>query len=178
MKSGVVERPRRVAFLVGFMGAGKSAVGRIVADRAGWSFADTDLRVEEALGRSVERIFRESGEGAFREAEWRALRELGAKERLVVATGGGLFLGVLQRSFMKEHGTIVWLDAPLERVRERVGQGPGRPLWSGGDPLAQRALFEKRRATYALADVRVDAGAGSPEAIAERAMAALHALFR
>ena len=75
------------------MGVGKSTVGRALAARLGWEFADTDALVESAEGRTVEAIFRASGEGRFREAEWDALRSLGGRKQLVVATGGGLFLG-------------------------------------------------------------------------------------
>jgi shikimate kinase len=167
----------RAVFLVGFMGSGKSAVGRIVARRWGREFADTDAHVEAAQGRSIETIFRTSGEGSFREAEWRVLQVLGTRDRMVIATGGGLFLGVVQRRFMKEHGISVWLDAPLEIVRERVGAGAGRPLWMGDDRQAQRAFFEKRRAAYALADVRVDAGKGDPDEIADRTIARLDRFF-
>src|SRR4029077_7764818 len=86
--------PREPVYLVGFMGAGKSTVGRVLTARLGWEFADVDALVESAEGREIEAIFRDSGEGRFREAEWDALRSLGGRRRLVVATGGGLFLGV------------------------------------------------------------------------------------
>jgi shikimate kinase len=149
--------PDAAVFLVGFMGAGKSTAGRALAARWEWDFEDTDTLVERAEGRAVEEIFRASGEGRFREAEWEALRSLGGRARVVVATGGGLFLGVAQRAFVRAHGVSCWLDAPLDVVAARVGGGSSRPLWSGDDPLARRAFFERRRAAYALADFRVDA---------------------
>lgn len=151
------------------MGSGKTAVGRALADFLGWDFIDTDELVVEREGRAIERIFEESGEGRFREAEWQALRSLAGRERAVVATGGGLFLGVRQRAFMKREGTTVWLDVPFHVVRARVGAGGGRPLWTPGeDEVAFRAFFERRRAAYALADVRVDAAAGGPVELARR----------
>ena len=159
--------PPRV-FLVGFMGAGKSAAGRIVAAKLGWEFEDTDALVESAEGLSIEELFRRSGEGAFRELEWRALQQFESRRDVVVAAGGGLFLGTVQRAFLKQHGRTIWLDAPLACIRLRLGTGPGRPLWTGDDPVAQRAFFEKRRAAYALADARVDSGDGGPEVVAKR----------
>ncbi len=159
------ERP---VFLIGFMGAGKSVVAQALADLLGWSVVDTDHLVERAEGRSIDAIFRESGEGAFRRAEAEALEALNGKERIVVATGGGLFLGAKQRRWMKRRGRTVWLDVPLEIAAERVGSGDDRPLWFPEDPAEFRAFFEKRRAAYALAETRVDAANGRPEAIAER----------
>ncbi len=163
-------------FLVGFMGSGKSAVGKILGLELGCGFEDTDARVEEIEGRPIEQIFRESGEGHFRETEWRVLRSLVSHERRVVATGGGLFLGVVQRRFMKASGFVVWLDAPLEVIRERIGRGEGRPLWSSDDRVQLRAFFEKRRASYALAHVRVDARSGAPAEVAARVLARLESL--
>lgn len=174
--SGALAERGRAVFLVGFMGSGKSAVGEILAAQLGWEFADTDARVEQALGRPVETIFREAGEGRFREAEWRVLQELGGDVPRVVATGGGLYLGVVQRKFMREQGMSVWLDVPLEEIRRRIGSGPGRPLWAAGDRVAQRAFFEKRRAAYALADLRVPAGDRDPAQIAVLVRARLDAL--
>ncbi len=153
-------------FLVGFMGAGKTTAGRALAGRLGWEFEDTDELVERALGRAVESIFREAGEGRFREAEWDALRSLHGRRRVVVATGGGLFLGVPQRAFIRANGLSCWLDAPQHVVTARVETGGARPLWAAEDALARRVLFERRRAAYALADCRVDASRGGADALA------------
>jgi shikimate kinase len=156
----------RPIFIVGFMGSGKSTVSRLLAARLGREVLDTDEWVTRREGRSIERIFTESGEGHFRRVEQEALESLDPSKASVVSTGGGLFLGLAQRRFMKQRGPTVWLDAPLEACRERVGaQAGGRPLWRTEDPVALRALFEKRRAVYALADLRVDAGPAAPEAI-------------
>jgi shikimate kinase len=152
-------------FLVGFMGSGKSAVGRALAEVAGLAFLDTDEAVERAQGMTIEEIFRLRGEGVFREAEWTELQRLERAGPAVVATGGGLFLGVENRRLVRRLGRSVWLDVPLEVAAARVGPSSGRPLWSQ-DRLTLRAFFERRRATYALADVRVDASVGSPREIA------------
>ena len=153
------------AFLVGFMGSGKSAVGRVLAELAGLPFVDTDEAVERREGMTIEEIFRRRGEGAFREAEWNVLQALEGTDPAVVATGGGLFLGVENRRLVRRLGRSVWLDVPLEVAALRVRPARGRPLWSQ-DPLTLRALFERRRAAYALADERVDAARGSPREIA------------
>lgn len=154
------------------MGVGKTTVGRALAERLGWAFEDTDALVEQAEGCAIDEIFRRSGEGRFRELEWRALNTLAGRTRLVVATGGGLFLGVVQRAFMRSHGISVWLDAPLATVAARIVDSGSRPLWPSDDPLARRAFFERRRAVYALADLRVAARAGEADALAKAIEAA------
>jgi shikimate kinase len=165
-------------YLVGFMGSGKSEVGRRLAEKLGWAFEDTDEIVTTLEGRTIERIFAESGEESFREAEQRALGAVSAQKERVVATGGGMFLPVQRRVSMRETGVIVWLDASLEPIRERLGPGDGRPLWSHHDPIAMRALYERRRATYALADFRFDASTADPATIATRILARLQSVLR
>lgn len=164
-----MRRPRDAEtpiYLVGFMAAGKTAVGRALATILEWEFADTDAMVEGACRRDVDAIFRDSGEGAFREAEWGALQSLAGRRRLVVATGGGLFLSVAHRAFVREHGLSCWLDASLRVVASRASGGASRPLWPRGDELDRRAFFERRRASYALADLRVDASVGDVDDVA------------
>lgn len=169
--------PDAPVFLVGFMGAGKSTVGRALAARLNWDFSDTDALVERAQGCSVEEIFRNVGEGRFREAEWAALCSQKGRTRLVVATGGGLFLGVAQRAFLRANGVSCWMDAPLELVAARVAAGPARPMWPTDDPLSRRAFFERRRAAYALADIRIDASRGQPEELARTIETAIRSFW-
>ena len=148
------------------MGSGKTTVGRLLADRPGHDFVDLDERVVEAEGRSIEEIFRDSGEACFRKAEGEALAAVDGRTNCIVATGAGLFAAALGRRRLGRIGRSVWLDAPLPVCRIRAGQGRGRPLWDADrDPLVFRALFEKRRAAYALGDLRVPA-AGPPEEVA------------
>jgi len=167
-----MDRDAPPVFLTGFMGSGKSTVGRALAARGGGAFADTDDLVVATEGRSIERIFRESGEGAFRAAEERALIGLGEARGKVVATGGGLFLGASQRARMKRLGTVLWLDVPLEVAVDRVGDGDGRPLWLPDEPIEFRRWYDRRRTTYALAHARVSAEA-SPDEVVERCLEAL-----
>lgn len=167
----------RILFLVGFMGSGKSEVGRRVAADLGWAFEDTDRAVERERGQSVERIFREAGEERFREAERTVLHELCGRVGVVVATGGGMFLDRSARRLMKRSGATVWLDADLGTVRRRVGPGTGRPLWNANDAIALRALYERRRGVYALCDFRADASAGRPDEVAARVLRAIHPVY-
>jgi len=173
-----VSTGRHRIYLVGFMGCGKSAVGRSLAERLGWDFEDTDAIVETREGRTVERIFADSGEARFRELESGVLEDLAARSEVVVATGGGLFVRAPQRSLMRHSGVTVWLDASLESIRERLGAGEGRPLWSREDPIAMRALYEKRRAAYALADFRTNASAGDSGEIASEILQRLQGVLR
>ena len=161
----------RAIYLVGFMASGKSTVGVELARDLGREFVDTDALVESARGTSIETIFRTEGEGAFRDAEWNALLSLAERPRLVVATGGGLFLGVPHRAFIRRHGVSCWLDVPLDVALARAGDASSRPLLSIESALDRRAFFERRRAAYALADVHVDASSGSASDVARRVAA-------
>ena len=170
--------PDAPIFLVGFMGSGKTAVGRALARTLSRSFQDTDDLVEAAAGSTIEEIFRERGEGRFREMEWDALREAAAMDRTVIATGGGLFLGVVQRAVIRSRGVSIWLDAPFDVIALRLRDEATRPLWIGADELERRAMFERRRAAYALADAAVDAGHGTVVEVAARVESRLRSLFR
>ncbi|HUC43368.1 MAG TPA: shikimate kinase [Candidatus Sulfotelmatobacter sp.] len=170
--------PDATVFLVGFMGAGKTAVGKALASARSWGFEDTDAAVEIALGRAIPEIFNELGEGAFREAESAALRMVAGRPRTVVATGGGLFLSLAHRAVVRAGGVSVWLDASLEVAAARLEGAAGRPLWPREDTLARRALYERRRAAYALADLRVDADPAGPENVARAVHDSLRALCR
>ncbi len=164
---------RDVIFLVGFMGSGKSAIGRALADSLDYSFLDTDDMVEEKEGRSIEQIFEESGEGYFREKEWEALRSLKGLSRAVVSTGGGLFLGAQHRDLIKELGMSLWLDAPFEEILNRLRGSSSRPLFK--DEVSLRAMHEKRKARYALADLRVKTDRLAIDEIIKKILSALDA---
>ena len=154
-------------FLVGFMGAGKSTVGAVLARDLGLEFTDTDDVVSLALGRSIAGLFAESREADFRDAERRTLAALAAGGPRVVACGGGAFDDARTRRALALAGRSVWLDVPLDVLRKRLARIPAdRPLWLADDPVGQRVLFERRRALYALAQLRVDGAVGPPEVVA------------
>ncbi|MHB8595060.1 MAG: shikimate kinase [Acidimicrobiales bacterium] len=168
--------PERL-LLVGMMGSGKSSVGRLVADRLGWGFTDTDEEVEKAAGMSIPELFASDGEAAFRADESVALAAcVAADGDTVVSVGGGAVLGPVNRERMKGAGPVVWLRARPETLMARLGDGSGRPLLSTSGDL--RSLVSEmdaaRRPLYdALADLVVDVDDLSPEAVADRVVAAL-----
>jgi shikimate kinase len=152
-------------YLVGFMGAGKTTVGRLVAYELGWSFADIDEDIE-AEHKSIAQIFLERGEPEFRRIEAELLhnrvRAIQRGRPMVMALGGGAFTQKHNFELLQENGVTVWLDCPFEVVRDRVGADPNRPL--ARDPQAMAELFELRREAYERADFRVD-GTGDPDAV-------------
>ena len=166
----------RVIFLVGFMGAGKTSVGRVLATTLGWRFIDLDDRIEAREGRKIREIFEQSGEAVFRNAESAELRALLAElngPATVAALGGGAFVqpenaALLQRSA----APIIFLDATVEVLAERCCSELGvRPLFQ--DPASFRALHESRRPAYLAATLRVDTTSKSIDAVADEIIARL-----
>jgi shikimate kinase len=152
-------------YLVGFMGAGKTTVGRRLARRLDWRLEDLDERIERAEGRSVADIFRERGETYFRAREREILWSLLGPRHVVIATGGGTFVDPDNRAAMLADGTVVWLDLPFGAVVDRVPSDGRRPL--AQDRQALEALYLARRAAYQHAHIRVETGGNRPEALVE-----------
>lgn len=150
----------RAVFLVGFMGAGKTSVGKALAQTLGWGFIDLDDRVEGREKRSIAEIFRDSGEAAFRKAETAALHELldhlDHDRPAVIAVGGGAFVREENIRLLAASGSpVVFLDAPDDVLRQRCqSQGADRPLFQ--DKESFRELYETRRPHYLRAGVRID----------------------
>jgi shikimate kinase len=144
----------RHLFLVGFMGCGKSTVAPLVAARMERPCIELDDVIEGLAGCSIADLFATGREQDFRRLEAESLERLDGKPGSIVATGGGAFLAFANRQQMRRIGETAWLDVSLEEARRRVGDGGGRPLWQKDDRVAFRALFERRRACYALAGYR------------------------
>ena len=157
-------------FLTGFMGSGKSSVGRALADALGWLFFDLDSAVEAHAGMSVREIFERSGEPAFRELEHAALLDaVKAPEPAVIATGGGTFTIPRNVALVRQSGVSVWLNPSFATIVARIG-GLGkqdRPLFRS--EVEALALYRARLASYHRADHRVDvAGDETPGEVAAR----------
>lgn len=138
-------------YLIGFMGSGKTTVGRAFAARRGLPFIDLDLAFEAMTGRTIRETFETHGEPWFREREAELLRGTARLPRVVVALGGGTFVLPENAAFVKAHGRSVFLDVPFDLISERLeGKAADRPLFSSLD--AARALYDARLPFYKMAD--------------------------
>ena len=154
--------------LVGFMGSGKSSVGREIARGTGADFVDVDVWIEKNEGRTVAEVFSRDGEAAFRKMERSALEEILAVKGRIVAGGGGAFLCEENRKLMKAYAPVVYLEVNAETLLMRLAKDVERPLLQGGDKDAiVRDLLERRIPEYRKADYAVSAD-GSPSEIAGR----------
>jgi len=166
----------RAIVLVGLMGAGKTCIGRRLAERSGLPFVDADAEIEKAAGCSIPDIFEFYGEEAFRDGERRVIARLLEGPPVVLATGGGAFMDAGTRALVRRHGISVWLRADLELLLARTARRNDRPLLAGRDQRATlEALMKERHPVYAEADVVVDSAREAPEVTVERVMAALDA---
>ena len=160
-------------YLVGFMGCGKSTVGRALAGRLGWSFFDIDSEIEEAEDRPIAGIFAARGEAEFRRIETEAIGRRVARVECgspaVVALGGGAFAIESNRELLEDNGITVWLDCPFEMVARRVAGDPRRPL--AQDPERFAGLYRSRIEGYRLADVRIAIASDDPAAAVEAILA-------
>ncbi|MDE2230064.1 MAG: shikimate kinase [Alphaproteobacteria bacterium] len=165
--------PKTVA-LVGLMGAGKTAVGRRLAQRLGIAFYDADAEIEKAADATIAEIFVQNGEPFFRDREREVIKRLLANPVHVLATGGGAVMDASTRALLRERAITVWLRADLDLMLARVARRNTRPLLKDGDP---RAVFERlmaeRYPVYAEADITVDSVDGPAEMTLDRVLAAL-----
>lgn len=154
--------------LVGFMGTGKTTVGRILAQQLDWVFTDTDAYIEEQAGMTISRMFQEHGEDYFRERETESLKELLQRQGQVVSTGGGAVLREENRRLMLENGLVVAMLADEAVIVERVKGDAGRPLLQGDLEERVRTLVEARRHAYDFAHVQLHTDNLSPLEAARR----------
>ena len=148
----------KTVVLVGIMGAGKTTVGKILADRIGVKFIDADQEIERAAGCSITDFFEKYGEVEFRKGEERVISRILAGQPCVLATGGGAFMSQATRLLIKKTATSVWLRVSFEVLAKRLEKRSGRPLLQTVDPQQTlRALINKRYPIYNDADLIVDA---------------------
>jgi shikimate kinase len=146
----------RPLVLVGMMGAGKTTVGRRLANRLGRRFIDSDEEVEKAAGMSIEDIFKLHGEADFRAGEVKVIARLLKEDAIVLGTGGGAFINPDTRALVKASAVSVWIKADFDVLFARVSRRSNRPLLKTQNPRETlRSLMEARYPVYAEADVTV-----------------------
>jgi len=161
--------------LVGFMGTGKSSVGRLAAEQLRFAFIDTDEWIEHEVGRSISEIFAQQGEAAFRQYERDVVNALSARRDTVIATGGGLVADASNLASLKSHALVVCLWASPETIWERVRDQTHRPLLQSPDPQAKiRELLEQRGPAYRQADVLVHTGFRSTKEVVQQVLHQFH----
>jgi shikimate kinase len=166
--AGGVPEPVRSVLLVGFMASGKTTVGRRTADALGWTFLDVDERVEARAGTTIEALFRDRGEAAFRALEDETTRGALASRSAVIATGGGWPAVPGRMESLPDDVLSVWLRVGPETAVERARRDPTvRPLLEVDDPVGRaEELLRRRRPFYELARIHIDGDRTSPDAAA------------
>ncbi len=171
--------PERSIVLVGLMGAGKTTVGRRLAQRLNLPFVDADVEIERAAGETITEIFERHGEAAFREGERRVIARLLDGGPQVLATGGGAFMDETTRDNISARGLSVWLHADLDVLMRRVSRRNNRPLLKQGDPRAtMERLIGERYPVYAQADVTVESIEGPYEIVVDNVVNQINAYRR
>jgi shikimate kinase len=159
--------------LTGFMGTGKTQVGRRLAKRLGWLFVDTDLVIEQELGSSIRQLFAEKGEAYFREQERRVIARVCQHQWRVIATGGGAIVDPTNAQQLKNSGLLVCLTATPEVIFARVRANTDRPLLQAEDPLATiQTLMASRADAYARAQVTIDTSQQTVEQVVAAVLSA------
>jgi shikimate kinase len=146
-------------YLTGFMGSGKTTIGRTLASQLGWRFRDLDSDIEVTAGKSISSIFDEEGEDRFRQLETEALHRI-VSDPSIIATGGGCF--IFNREWMLTNGTVVYLEVPFEILAQRITAESSRPLWKNAEKL-----FHQRNEQYQMAHLKVDANRPADQVAAD-----------
>jgi shikimate kinase len=162
--------------LVGFMGAGKSVCGRLLARRLGRCFVETDDMIVAGEGRSIPEIFREAGEARFRQLEADTIESLKLKSGDVIATGGGMPCRDGRMELLRELGTVVWLDGDVRELHERASRVGNRPMLESRSMTEVEKLYRSRQAYYRRAHITIDTtGIGADQVVARILTALLEA---
>lgn len=170
----VLDIKDRSIVLVGLMGAGKTTIGRRLAQWLKLDFFDADHEIEQAAGCSIADFFDRFGEEAFREGERRVIARLLMGPRHVLATGGGAFMNAETRDLIRQRAVAVWLKADLDVLMERVSRRQTRPLLKTPDPRAvMERLIHQRYPIYAEADITVESVGGPHEFVVQEIIARL-----
>lgn len=147
----------RSLVLIGLMGAGKTTVGRRLAQRLDLPFVDADQEIEQAAGKTIPEIFEDHGEEHFRDGERRVIARLLESGQQVIATGGGAYMNEDTRQKISDNAVSIWLRADFDLLMKRVRRRSHRPLLQTADPEAvMRNLIDERYPVYAAADIVVD----------------------
>ncbi len=148
--------------ITGFMGTGKTTVGRLVADFTGWCFVDADAEIEVRVGMTIPEIFVQEGEAGFRRYETAVCQSLAARSQLVIATGGGMLIDPENLAVMKSSGLVVCLTATPDVIEQRLLEADNRPLAGNW-----KELFVQRRSAYSAIAYQIDTSHTPPEAVAQ-----------
>ena len=159
--------------LVGFMGAGKSICGRMLARRTGRCFVETDDMIVAREGRTIPDIFRQDGEERFRQLEGEVLEDLTLKNGNVIATGGGLPCREGRMESLKSLGTVVWLDGDFRELHDRASRTSDRPMLTGRTLAEVEALYRQRTAFYRQAHLIIDTTGLAIDEVVSRVLRAL-----
>ncbi|NBI30699.1 shikimate kinase [Chengkuizengella marina] len=154
--------------LIGFMGTGKSTVGKQLALKLGWEFIDTDQEIEHREKMSIPEIFSKNGENYFRKVETEIIQKVMSNEKQVIATGGGSVLRLENRSKMLSHGTVIQLEADTENIIKRVEGEKQRPLLQGNLREKVYEMKDQRKYVYDFADFVIDTNVMKVDSIAEQ----------
>jgi len=166
------EKPLKI-YLVGFMGSGKTTLGRLLANKLNVPFLDTDEEITKREGLSIREIFSLKGEGYFRRLERKVLEDLTKKfASFVMATGGGLGADSDAMDFMKANGVVIWLDVDFGEFKKRTFKDANRPLLQLSDEKLFE-LFQKRKNIYKKAHLRID-NTAPPEVAIEKILRQLN----
>ncbi len=165
-------------YLIGMMGAGKTTIGRKLANRLDYRFLDTDALIEQMAKKPITQIFAEEGEAAFRQLETQVLAQVAKYTSVVIATGGGIVTQQMNWSYLR-HGVVIWLDVPVPVLVSRLSDDTQRPLLKEVDLSEKlKALTEERGDRYAQADIRIDYEGRSVGRTCDRIITALQQNLR